>query len=804
MNAEIIASWSFASLAWLEAEAFAPIFGEKAARLLTVPRQWTPPFLAISASVVEKIVLEGVGCDALQSSILPAAKDFLAGAHEVIVRSSIVGETIWDRGTYNSEPLSVEPASDFAERLFQTICTVRRSARGEKCGAVVQLFEAANEMGEFGNLLRISRTRDHWEFSVRTPDGVMELDRFNSQRDIAPDANKPLLARVGLPRERLFGSVAAWINNELLRGSRIRVNCEWIRSGDRFFVVQIDGEDEDLHGINPMQLFVEPSVVVSATAGSLLKPASAESCKQWDKLAVLDQLFDETAPVVPTLFCVPLSDLHGEEIEAKLEAEFSKLLKKNIVVRTSIRAGEVKIMNLPKTDCLTASEAARWCVKTARSLKELHSDTELAFIAHRYIGSRASAWVRASPNEPIVEVHGTWGLPDALQFCAYDIWEVHAPREEITEYANYKSHVLLLQSDGSWKYERVKNDIARFQSLTRNEVLEISRRSYELARRLNSPCHIMWFVGCVSNQGDIVNIPWYWTPAHETENPDRGSYQILTIEVAADLDRLAEMKRRYRRLAISLKPKSVELLRDNKFLEQVSDVAKALNLPVMLAGSTLAHAFYQLRKNGCLVIPEVDKDHQRTRRQMNFGKLVRDKIPEKIERQQEQQSVAIIPPTARIGFLVGKFIEEVLEVREADNPIDRRIELADVLEVLRALIAQSGEEFENVVAEADTKKDRVGGFDDGKLLLTTRLPKAGTDLITKTSSISTDVIAEASPERRYRVPFTFFGFAELGFSRTLEFPDLGVDVQITLQRDCIEIDASRRPEQLRLDLSSPT
>jgi predicted house-cleaning noncanonical NTP pyrophosphatase (MazG superfamily) len=207
-----------------------------------------------------------------------------------------------------------------------------------------------------------------------------------------------------------------------------------------------------------------------------------------------------------------------------------------------------------------------------------------------------------------------------------------------------------------------------------------------------------------------------------------------------------------------------------------------------------------LRKNGCIVISDGDKDHQRTRRQANFGKLVRDKIPEKIASQQEQQSVATIPLSARTGFLVGKFIEEILEAREADNSADRRAEFADVFEVFRALIAAADENFTDVVAEADRKKKNVGGFEDGKLLLATSLPKAGEELTSKDSVISSQLVGTLTSDQVYRLPFTYFGFSEIGQHRLLRFPNAEYDIQITLQRDCIELSLKRTPEQLKLDI----
>ncbi|WP_336070814.1 nucleoside triphosphate pyrophosphohydrolase [Nitratireductor rhodophyticola] len=575
------------------------------------------------------------------------------------------------------------------------------------------------------------------------------------------------------------------------------MNCEWVRRGDTFFVVQIDVEDDDIYGINPLQLDVEPSITAHLQDGEILRAGLGPSRKQWDKLRVLDELDEGHTRPSGSLFYVPIEQVIVENREA-LRTDFQRLLEKNIVVRTSTEAGK-KITNLPKTDCLSPDAAVDWCLENAEGLRSRHPNEQLAFIAHRYIASRSSAWVRADPDTPIVEVHGIWGLPDGIQFCPFDIWEIHIPTEEITEYTNYKSNVLLLQPNGTWRYQRVRNEVARFQSIGKSDVLDLAKRSHAIASRMKQACHIMWFVGCLDEEGISSNIPWYWTKAHSTENLDRGNYQMTIVKNSSDLSYLGEMKGRYQRLAIVLKPDSVDLLRNNDFLEAVARSVKPLDVPVILEGSTLAHAFYQLTKHGCTVIADAEKDHSRARRQMNFGKLVRDGIPEKIARQQEQHSVATVPRGARLGYLIGKFIEEVLEAREADKP-DLRAELADIFEVLRAVSAVSGEAIEDVIAEADRKRAKVGGFDEGKVLITTSLPTAQSSAHPKASRVITGAQIERVGPAAYRVPFSYLGFAEIGQAKVLKFEGVDHDIQITLQRDCVELTMVRHPVQLRLQV----
>ena len=242
-----------------------------------------------------------------------------------------------------------------------------------------------------------------------------------------------------MARERLFGTIGAWLNNELLLGhSAQRLNCEWVTDYRHFYLVQIDEEHEDLSGINPFQIRI-PAIIRPLTFeknGFYLRAADSDALKSWDKLEVLDQLWQRESIHKPTLFFVPVSNLAKDatdEALARLEADFRELLgQAGIIVRTSVRAGKDKLPNLPRTECLAPDAAARWCFEMAGKLSRDY-DAEMAFIAHRFIAARASAWVRAAPGNPMVEINALWGLPDALQYCPYDIWEVHVPTGVATD-----------------------------------------------------------------------------------------------------------------------------------------------------------------------------------------------------------------------------------------------------------------------------------------------------------------------------------------------------------------------------------
>jgi predicted house-cleaning noncanonical NTP pyrophosphatase (MazG superfamily) len=766
---------------------------------MLVPRAWTLPFILVRAGQTRDLLppatLDATFAEQLQS---------LAGeGRQIIVRSSVVGESIWDRGTYES--IAVDLAAPDWIKTFQAVCTqVISSAGGRACGLILQRFLEPKQRGEFGNLLRISRTRDQWEITTHEQNHATSL-RLNVQRDAAASINTPLTARPRLSLERLFGSIGAWVNNELLHGKSTRLNIEWISDTTRFYVVQLDEEDEDLTGVNPWQITITPIHTSNGGSGQYIRVPDAAAIDHWDKLRVLQELWSENAPQKPDLFYIPLACLPDTGDAAATRAfagEFARLLGPDyIMVRTSVKREENKPVNLPRTpDCLTPDEAAAWCLTTRDTIaaKDAYLG-DYAFISHRYVDARASAWARAAPDEPMVEIHGLWGLPDALQYCPYDIWEVHLPTENATEYPEYKSNILRCRSDGSWSYVRVKNEVARSLSITKREALDVARRTHEIATRLNKACHVMWFIGSVDENGQSFNMPWYWTPAHSVLNQDRHRRHPFVVRNLQSLHALTQANFDKSQYMIVLRPDHQDLFRDNSFLDEVAQQALGHGMPIDLEGSTLAHAYYLLNRLGCTVIASSEKDHLRVRKNVSFGKLVRDKIPTRIAARQELEATKTVPRNTLKSFLVGKMLEEALEVREGETVQERRIELADVIEIVRALATLDGLSLEEIIAAADAKRDKLGGFESGKVLLRTGIGGPGQTTINFDLSSAQVLSREVGPDA-VELPFTFFGFAEIDQPRTIKFSELGFSLEVTLKSDRLSLRLTREPQQLDLPL----
>jgi predicted house-cleaning noncanonical NTP pyrophosphatase (MazG superfamily) len=90
-------------------------------------------------------------------------------------------------------------------------------------------------------------------------------------------------------------------------------------------------------------------------------------------------------------------------------------------------------------------------------------------------------------------------------------------------------------------------------------------------------------------------------------------------------------------------------------------------------------------------------------------KLVRDRIPEIIQSEGRRPVTRILDEPGYRKALLAKLMEEAQEASLATDD-DLPGELADVLEVLRALTVTAGVSWLQLLALAEDKRSRRGGF----------------------------------------------------------------------------------------------
>lgn len=94
-----------------------------------------------------------------------------------------------------------------------------------------------------------------------------------------------------------------------------------------------------------------------------------------------------------------------------------------------------------------------------------------------------------------------------------------------------------------------------------------------------------------------------------------------------------------------------------------------------------------------------------------YNKLVRDKIPSIITKNGEIPVTRILNDEEYKIELERKLYEEYQEVINSKN-IDRLEELADMIEVIKALASLEGKNLQDIILLAEQKREKRGGFKD--------------------------------------------------------------------------------------------
>ena len=96
-----------------------------------------------------------------------------------------------------------------------------------------------------------------------------------------------------------------------------------------------------------------------------------------------------------------------------------------------------------------------------------------------------------------------------------------------------------------------------------------------------------------------------------------------------------------------------------------------------------------------------------------YNKLVRDRIPEIIRESGRECAVEVMSDSEYREALWQKLVEEAAEGRDASREIPEGIvtELADLYEVIDAIMVAHGIQQETVLEEQERKRLKRGGFE---------------------------------------------------------------------------------------------
>lgn len=107
---------------------------------------------------------------------------------------------------------------------------------------------------------------------------------------------------------------------------------------------------------------------------------------------------------------------------------------------------------------------------------------------------------------------------------------------------------------------------------------------------------------------------------------------------------------------------------------------------------------------------------ERGKHMPEYNKLVRDRIPEIIEKEGKKLSTCILDESEYLAQLDIKLREELAEYLQSKTQTKQIEELADMLEVIYAIVSAKGVSIEELEAVRRDKAEKRGTFSERILL----------------------------------------------------------------------------------------
>ncbi len=748
-------------------------FGAKARGLLWLPSAWVPPFFTVSPEIYSRYYAAHV---ADRAALLAELSERFASAcalvglppeSHVLLRSNAVRETIAERGRYASAQTRAHQIASALVTLYESI---RAASPSEPVGVIVQRYIAPVTKGHLSNERRVADEYRDALIEFEDTSGTITERRISFRRwRSARQTDEGALA-CHLPED-----LPSVLRNILaLAAQRAkRVHFEWVWDGHFVHVVQADLAEEQITGTSPeTTLRAHPQVEIDEKSLLQFSAIRAGHVNSVGKMRN-HSIYAASDFWQPTFFQLCDSETIGKilrgERDGALESDLRALTVMPLVIRTSYLGG-TRVL-LPRSHQLgSVEQAMAWLYGDfTRMVREKDiAPTELSLLAHHYIPAKVAAFSTGSAERLEVYVESLWGIPEGLYYYPFDSYTVRtvganpkaltekdAQRFEVVKKPRFKSHFVAPDLAGQfvryslgqpWDWKRTIED----DSLLRRMALF----TRVLAKDEGHPISIMWFVSCSTPQGPIDLVPWYHERSAESRSETtyrrNARDEVIKISTQGDLEKFEGRPLKLRtdnsRMLVELSPADDQAIRNESFASKVGAAAKRHDAVVILNGASLSHIYYVLTRTGAEIVVRNLHDIP-TRREMH-EKLVRDKIPEKVAAGGETARVANLNREETIAALRIKLVEEAFEVRDASK--DTLVEeLADVSEVLRALTDAAGYSMAEV-EEVRKKKERGrGGFQEGRVLISTdssREPTLDPSLLSKPSDdAGRVVIADKAP-----------------------------------------------------------
>ena len=727
--------------------------GHKARGLSCLPPLWTLPFLVISSDLLdayreikrtERKSLIGRWSERIRHSAVQAG---LSTEDSILVRSSAVTESLEHRGRYHSTSGRLDNLSRTLETCLDQLANDEDLNRSRIHLIVQKEVKPDSGKGHLSNERHCYEEARDWLGQFEGPD-LSERETFSinlrnwRRREKAIPVQSPLDCNLKALVSTMLRLPAWWGYQK-----NARLHFEWVWDGNRLFIVQAD-EAKTQSGIDPTtdpDLNKRPAPSKRLT---VLQPISDAHARNYHKIKNVYTYLKLQLPSTD-LYVLDnpaiLERVRKGSVSKELMSDLEALTSASLVIRTDLATSEKdKRQLLPRTnEVRDAATAVHFMQATLEHLRANNVVEQVAFVFHNFIPAVASAFAYAAPGQRKVWIEALWGLPEGLYYNAHDKIEVDTlspdvsrvtpdrmERLAITKRPRFKRYFVAPDVRGNWVIKNVAEPWDWRLSIPKDEwIKQIAIDSRRIAEEDGQPLSIMWFIGVPNWASPSPIFPWHHEPfdlslvgqpqASRRKTPFDQSHLVRTREDIELLRREASSPTSRIR-QIRIQPSEEPLLRDKDLLRKIGELAKQIDAVILLEGATLSHAYYQLMQTGAIV--EVVHAFEGRDEKREFNKLVRDGIPDQISRGGESVRVSKLAGELLLRALREKLVEESFEALEAPSQTTIIEELADVQEVLDAVVAQLGVSRREVAKQQKAKRLKSGGFEQGYVLVDTTNP----------------------------------------------------------------------------------
>ena len=715
--------------------------GQKAFGLASLPQTWTLPFFSVSSELfksyscgnTDKNILLGRWTKLIIESALKVG---IKPTDEIFVRSSGCAEGIAKRGKFHSVAGTLSEAA-VAIRTCLDRLLADSDLNGERIPLLIQKrCSPCKAKGHLSNERRCYEEKRDWMGEFETTDSDSSAANFQInirhwRKKPQHNLSTPLACGLSLNISEALKTPADWAFRQ-----NIRVHYEWVWDGRAVYLVQADQESE-WTGHDPEKEHKSRVYQGVAFVPQFLRKLSTEDedAKRFGKIANVFTYLGLGFSIPPFYILDDqeiIRDLCNDKVPETLLSDLTELTKGSLVIRTDIATKDLKSKQLlPRTEELRdASLAIKWMIEQS---KKLYNPRQIvAFIFHNFIPAQSAAFAYANPQEPQVQIEALWGLPEGLYYNSHDKYVVDTGRPDINlvsqanvakfvvrEKRNFKRFFVSTTASGEWKTLPIKPPFDWKGALSFDECRKIAYESRRIASAENRAVSIMWFIGIPQEITSSSSIPWYHEPFDIsairnslTTRTKTSLDKCFTIQCAKDVEALSSSMEASSRLnRIRVQPLDERLLRDKGTLKKIGELAKSKGATIVLEGAILSHAYYQLFGTGAVV--EVVHPFIGFEERHAFNKVVRDLVPDVILARGEKVIASRLEGELLIKALREKLVEEAYDLEAIVS------ELADVKEVVDALIEHLKVPKKRIATAQSQKRTTRGGFSKGLVLVET-------------------------------------------------------------------------------------